>query len=102
MQRRVIFSPQAEADLDAMLHYLAFKDDAPRSSGFVRRVLTKCEQLTSMPYRGRQRPDIAPGIRSLPFRPVVIFYRVRADGDIIEIVRIIDGRRDLATVFFKG
>jgi len=29
------------------------------------------------------------------------FYRIADDGNVVEILRVIDGRRDLGTVFFE-
>jgi plasmid stabilization system protein ParE len=47
--------------------------------------------------RVRRRPEIGLEIRSIPVPPVVVFYRVT--GETVEIARIIDGRRDLQTLF---
>jgi toxin ParE1/3/4 len=50
-----------------------------------------------LPHRGRRRPEIGPEFRSIPVPPVVVFYRVT--DETVEIVRIVDGRRDLQTLF---
>lgn len=41
-----------------------------------------------------------PGLRSVLASPYVIFYRV--NGDIAELVRILDGRRDIDEIFSDG
>ncbi|MBC8020073.1 MAG: type II toxin-antitoxin system RelE/ParE family toxin [Methyloceanibacter sp.] len=41
-----------------------------------------------------------PGLRSVLVSPHVIFYRVR--GDIAQIIRILDGRRDIEDIFADG
>ncbi|GAC1315658.1 MAG: hypothetical protein NVSMB14_15440 [Isosphaeraceae bacterium] len=49
---------------------------------------------------GRLRPEFARDeLRSFSAKPIVIFYWVNKTREIVEIVRIIDGRRDLGTVF---
>jgi toxin ParE1/3/4 len=49
------------------------------------------------PLIGRKRDEVRPGLRSLVSHPNVIFYRVR--NDIPEIVRVLDGRRDIDSIF---
>ena len=46
---------------------------------------------------GRTRDDLRPGIREIVVYPTVLFYRLADDR--IEIVRVVDGRRDLAAIF---
>ena len=43
------------------------------------------------------RDSLFPGVRSLLIHPSVIFYRIA--GADIEIVRVVDGRRNLAAIF---
>jgi plasmid stabilization system protein ParE len=65
----------------------------------VERLLLRFELLSRHPHAGRLRPEIAPHIRSTAIKPTVVFYRVFPDESRLEIVRIIDGRRDLGTIF---
>lgn len=50
---------------------------------------------------GPRRPDIGPGVRMLVERPFLILYETAPDGDDepidkVEIVDVVDGRRDLS------
>jgi toxin ParE1/3/4 len=59
--------------------------------------------LARYPCLGRRRPDIRVGARLLVQRPYLILYRTDPDADdapvdVVTIVRVIDGRRDLPTV----
>jgi toxin ParE1/3/4 len=45
---------------------------------------------------GRERPEIAPDVRSFPVERWVIFYMVREDEVVIS--RIVDGARDIRRV----
>ena len=57
-----------------------------------------CRLLEDHPYGGRARNEVRPGLRSVVARPHVIFYRVTPD-EIAEIVRVLDGRRDIEEIF---
>ncbi len=64
----------------------------------------RAEMLIDHPRIGPRRPDIFPSARMLIERPYIIFYETLPNTDdtpikTVEIVRIIDGRRDLAEVF---
>jgi toxin ParE1/3/4 len=52
--------------------------------------------IAESPYIGREREELAPGIRSFPAGRYLIFYRPIADG--IEIVRVLHGSRDVDTI----
>jgi plasmid stabilization system protein ParE len=54
------------------------------------------------PAQGRIRevgPPIAGEVRSVPVSPYVVFYRIV--GNVVQVLRVVDGRRDLGTVFFS-
>lgn len=57
----------------------------------------KCQSLSRMPELGRKRPDLAPGLRSLPVGNYVIFYRPIHDG--IHVIRVLHGARDIPALF---
>jgi plasmid stabilization system protein ParE len=65
----------------------------------IARIRKQCESLKASPFLGRPRTEFGVELRSVPVKPFVVFYRVRDSGSIIEVVRIVDGRRDLQTVF---
>ena len=50
---------------------------------------------------GRPRPELRHDLRSAPFNGYVIFFRY-LDDDVLEIVHIIEGHRDVAAIFAKG
>jgi toxin ParE1/3/4 len=89
----VFFHPLAAEDLEAIDAYIA-QDSPDRARAFVLRIRRQCENLTTFPYRGRSRPDLAEGVRLLSFeRAVVIAYQV--DLDRVTIWRVIGAGRDL-------
>jgi ParE-like toxin of type II ParDE toxin-antitoxin system len=48
---------------------------------------------------GHLRPEFAPNLRSTLVWPYVIFYRV--EGDIVQIIRILHGKRNLLRIMRK-
>lgn len=89
-------SPQAEADLDDIWTYYA-RRDAVEADLFTYQILERCLLLASQPLMGRERPELADGLRSLALGKYVIFYRLHSNG--VEIVRILHGSRDLEGLF---
>jgi toxin ParE1/3/4 len=53
--------------------------------------------LAKYPEAGRERPEIAAGLRSFPIGKYVLFYRPIHDG--VEIVRVLHGSRDIDSIF---
>jgi plasmid stabilization system protein ParE len=53
--------------------------------------------LICCPFIGRERSIFARGLRSIVVENYVIFYR--AERERILIVRVLDGRRDIAAEF---
>jgi len=99
----VIQSPDAKRDLEEIWLRIA-ADNSPAATRLLRAKGAKIERLADHPRMGPRRPDIRPGARMLVEGPYLVLYEARPDTDegpieIVEIVRIVDGRRDLATLF---
>jgi toxin ParE1/3/4 len=67
------------------------------ADGHLRDIHRAAMRLATSPLIGRERDDLRPGIREIVVYPTVLFYRVSRDR--VEVVRVVDGRRDLATLF---
>jgi toxin ParE1/3/4 len=83
---------QVDADLDSIWSYIA-ADNAKAADHLLNRFGTVFEVLVQNPLAGRERADLAPGLRSFVVGNYVIFYFARSDG--VEIVRVMHGRRDI-------
>jgi toxin ParE1/3/4 len=64
----------------------------------------KAEALVHFPRLGPRRPDIRPRARVLVEGPYLILFETQSDTDEgpvdwVEIVRVVDGRRDLTNLF---
>jgi toxin ParE1/3/4 len=49
---------------------------------------------------GVARPELRPDIRCFPFRGYLIFFRY-LDDDVLEVVNILEGHRDVIAAFGK-
>jgi len=66
------------------------------------RLEQRARQLADQPRMGQRRPDIHPRGRVLVVHPYLLLYETLPDTDdgqvtAVEIVSVVDGRRDLAT-----
>jgi len=93
------YTERALADLDEIFSYVA-RDSINRAGDVLDHILDRIEVLRTMPSAGRVREEFGVDIRSIPTPPFVVFYRVLGNEASVQIVRVIDGRRDLGTVFF--
>jgi toxin ParE1/3/4 len=93
-KHRVVFRPQAEADLFELYRYIAEESGSARAGQYIARIEQACFALETLPLRGMRRDDIRPGIRTLGFeRRATIVFRVEKSE--VRIVRIFYGGRDL-------
>jgi plasmid stabilization system protein ParE len=98
---RLRYSAAARDDLSSIAEYIAGENGsravAERFTGELRR---KCRELAAAPIRmGRLRPELLPDLRSQPYRRYMIFFRYI--DDVLEIVNVIEGHRDVGA-FFGG
>jgi toxin ParE1/3/4 len=88
-------TPQAEIDLETILEDLQQKNPA-MAERYATAFDDKSQRLAQFPEIGRSRPEIAPNLRSTLVHPYVIFYRL--EGDAVQIIRILHGKRDLRSI----
>ena len=97
VSRSIIWSVEAEEDLFQIWAYLAQHASPAVADRQLRAIRRGSRRLVRLPYSGRPRDDLVPGIRSILVAPYVVFYRV-TDAT-VDIVRILHGRRDLEVIF---
>lgn len=94
---QIDWSPEADADLLEIWRWGASRFSPDTADTHLRDIDQAARRLTEAPYSGKARDDLLPGIRSVVVYPTVVFYRIRYQT--IEIVRVVDGRRNLAAIF---
>ncbi len=96
---RIRISPRASEDLLELWDYIA-DDSVANADGFIDKLHETMEMLGRQPKSGRRREELAAGIQCFPLGRYMIFYRgVR---DVIEIVRVLHGSRDIGSIFDDG
>jgi len=100
--RRVRLLASARDDLAAIGDYIQFASGSRRvAARFVRELNDHCRHLGQLPGTiGRARPDLLPDIRTAPYGNYLIFFRYA--GDVVEIVNVVEGHRDMGTLFRKS
>src|ERR1700678_3923441 len=96
-RRAIVWSPEAEQDLLEIWNYWAREASDTVADDLLRAIAKVCARLEEWPYSGRKRDELVAGLRSAGARPTVTFYRLR--DRTVEIVRVLDGRRDIDTIF---
>ncbi len=97
-RRRLLWSPEAEADLLHIWEHYAEVAGQRTADGIARAVAEAAQFIEDHPHGGRARDEVRLGLRSIAKAPHVIFYRV-AEGGVPQIVRVLDGRRDVDAIF---
>jgi toxin ParE1/3/4 len=93
---KVLLSDKARADLLRIYRYIAERNPTAAET-LVRRIDEKFDQIAGLPFIGRERSSLAPGVRSGIVGNYLIFYTASADS--ITVVRVIDGRMDIDEEF---
>src|SRR5690348_1427817 len=92
---RVIISPRAYADLDAILTYIA--QSSPQNAGkVIDRLLNQIQSLKYFPRRCRvtpqaREPDLS--LRTLTVRPFLVDFRIREEARVVQILAVTHGAR---------
>ncbi len=82
---KVIFSPQAIADLEAAVRFIA--QENPEAAVRVGNALIdRVAMLENFPLLGSPYAK-RPGVRKLVSRPYLIFYRFRETENVVDILR---------------
>lgn len=97
----VVISDEAARDLEDIETWIADHDGEMRAAAAMRRLRKTMGNLAFMPGMGRLSKHFEPGQRAFPVAPWIIYYIPRSDGDGIDVLRVIDERRDLPSIFKK-
>jgi toxin ParE1/3/4 len=91
------WSPQAEEDLLDIWSFVAQESSAETADKLLREIDHACFALGAWPEYGRVRNEVREGLRSVRVNRYVVFYRVKKSA--IQIVRVLDERRDVDPLF---
>jgi plasmid stabilization system protein ParE len=97
---RIVFSAEAETDLERIGDYIA-ADNPLRALSFVKEPIARCERLSDMPRAYPLVPRYEhTDVRRLPHGNYLIFYR--ADENQVVILHVLNGAQDYEALLFPG
>lgn len=101
MAHKVVFAPEAQADLLELYDAISGEGGEERALAYVERIEASCLGLGTFPERGTRRDDIRPGLRVIGFaqRVAIAFHVTTAT---VTIDRILYGGRDFGAAFEEG
>jgi toxin ParE1/3/4 len=95
MARRIETSREALADFDAIYDHID-KENPRAAAGVLRSLDRAIQRLVEQPKLGRIYRHRRHGLRVLVHRPYLVFYRERPG--IVDLVRVLDGRRNIPDI----
>jgi toxin ParE1/3/4 len=95
---RVVVSLRARSDILDIHKYLSERSPIAADRALVR-LSERFNELCDFPFLGPDRSELRASLRGLVIDIYIAFYIVEADR--IVIVRVLDGRRDLAKEFVR-
>lgn len=90
----LIIAPAAKADLEGIYEYGVRNWGETQAGSYMEAIKEIFWSLTEQQLLGVERPELFPGIRSLPVESHILFYRVETST--VEILRVLHGRQDPA------
>ena len=91
-------SRRAEEELRQIWRYIA-ADNPMAADRLLLRIDDKLQLLRQFPGIGTLRDDIRPGLRMLVEGSYLLLYEYAPSSNAVELISVIDGRRDLSTLF---
>lgn len=93
MNSRLLFSPEAQAQLDELEAHLIERAGAKVADAYMDRLLDFCDRMAQDPVAGHSRDDLLPGLRTRTFEKSRILCFVVV-GEDVHIVAIFGTRQE--------
>jgi toxin ParE1/3/4 len=97
MTRRYVITTPANRDLEEILRNIAEFSGFDQSDRFLTRFSEKLSNIVAFPNLGKSRPAWGANYRTILLDDYLIVYR--STEELVEILRLVSGRRDLDTLF---
>ena len=95
MSYRVVFTPEASDQLEALFLYIAEQSSPTIAQRYTDAVIATCEGLALFPHLGVARDDIRPNLRLTHHKGrTVIAYAVDDETQMVAIVGVFYGGQD--------
>jgi toxin ParE1/3/4 len=96
---RIVLSLAAERNLADLFEWIAQDSGLDRAEAVLDRLQGAMTNLAALPGLGRARHELEGAPRSFALWPWIIFYEALPEEDGVIIWRVLDGCRDLPTVY---
>lgn len=91
MAYRVVWSPRAVEDLEAIAEYIT-ADSSAYAAAVVKRILNTARHLSQLPFAGRIVPELADqNVREWFVYSYRVIYRI--EDEVVTIATVVHGRR---------
>jgi len=101
MEYRIVFHPNAEAELEQLYDSIAERASAAIAWNFVAGIRDCCLGLSTFPQRGTERVEIMPGLRIVGYRRAVsIAFAI--EGERVLILGIFYAGRNITPELLEG
>lgn len=93
---RVLFTPDAERDLEAIYDYIALEKEMPVVAWtYIQKLYKACEKLEHAPMRGRSRHDLRENLRVLSLaKNAIAAFEVDEASQSVTVLNIFYGGQD--------
>jgi len=103
MKKKIVWSQDASDDLIDIVQYIKEKSGKKIAKEIYQRVITHVEKIDTFPEIGRVVPELLSigvlDIREIIENPWRIFFRITSAE--IQIISVIDGRRNIEEILYK-
>ena len=103
MKKKIVWSQDASEDLIEIVTYIKEKSGKNIANEIYQRIINHVEKIDIFPESGRVIPELMSigviDIRELIESPWRIFYRITTHE--IQIISVIDGRRNVEEILYK-
>ena len=100
MKPRLVFSPEAEAQLVSLYRYIAAAATPGIARRYINGILKTCESLQTFPRRGVARDDVRPGLRITHHnKRTTIAFAV--DEDCVSVIGVFYGGRNYEAILTR-
>jgi toxin ParE1/3/4 len=98
--KRLSLTRAAEADIDAIIDYIASEAGVEIAARFADRIDVELAQLAELGHGGVSREWVSPGLRLTTIGVYCIYFRISPNETLI--VWVLHGSRDVSHIGFDG
>ncbi|HUO93245.1 MAG TPA: type II toxin-antitoxin system RelE/ParE family toxin [Rhizomicrobium sp.] len=96
-----LLSDEALRDLVDLEDFLTNRESRERAISVIARLHRAMTSIAGYPGIGRKRLDLSGSPMCFPVQSWLVFYRPTPDRTGVEIIRVIDARRDIETILAR-